>query len=62
MLNVLLNAPFLQKVRICLTLRYADMSVIANSKCMETFGLLITDTKICVSTADKKSPCNVSTI
>jgi len=39
------------------TLQYADMSVIANSKCQDTFGLLITDMKICVSTADRKSPC-----
>uniref|UniRef100_A0A1V1FIV0 Putative serine protease 64 isoform C n=2 Tax=Reticulitermes speratus TaxID=60591 RepID=A0A1V1FIV0_9NEOP len=40
------------------TLQYADMPVIANSQCIETFHELITSTKICVSTDDKRSPCN----
>jgi hypothetical protein len=42
------------------TLQYVDLSVMKNSLCEETFGDLITDTKICVSTGDLKSPCNVS--
>jgi len=41
------------------TLQYADMSVIKNIECMETFGWFIRDSKICVSTAERKSPCNV---
>ncbi|PNF13584.1 Chymotrypsin BI [Cryptotermes secundus] len=40
------------------TLQYVDLSVITNSVCQEVFGELITDTKICVSTGDLKSPCN----
>ena len=56
MFNVLLNAPFFAESLIQPdTLQYADMSVISNIKCMETFNYLITDTKICVSTADKKA-------
>lgn len=43
---------------ISITLQYVDLSVITNSLCEETFGDLITDTKICVSTGDLKSPCN----
>ena len=63
MFNVLLNVHFFAvSPSQPDTLQYADMSVISNIKCMETFGLLITDTKICVSTAERKSPCKVSTI
>lgn len=39
------------------TLQYADMSVISNLQCLDTFASYITGTKICVSTADKRSPC-----
>jgi len=56
MLNALLNAPFFAvSSDLPDTLQYADISVIANIKLMETFEYLITDTKICVSTADKKT-------
>jgi hypothetical protein len=41
-------------------LQYVDLSVIANNLCEEVFGELVTDTNICVSTYDLKSPCNVS--
>jgi hypothetical protein len=42
------------------TLQYVDLSVVANNVCEEIFEELITDTKICVSTNNLKSPCNVS--
>jgi len=60
MFNVLLNAPlFAVSPNRSATLQYADMSVISNSVCMVTFGFLINGMKICVSTPDKRSPCNV---
>jgi hypothetical protein len=63
MFNSLLNAPvFAASPGLPDILQYADMSVITNSECMETYGPLITDLKICVSTTDKRSPCKVSTI
>ncbi|GFG35049.1 hypothetical protein Cfor_07650, partial [Coptotermes formosanus] len=40
------------------TLQYVHLLVITNRECETTFGELITDTKICVSTPDFKSPCN----
>jgi len=39
------------------TLQYADMSVITNSNCMVTWGSGISGKMICVSTADRRSPC-----
>ena len=63
MFNGLLNIPFFAESSIPPdTLQYADMLVISNNKCIETFGSLITDKKICVSTDDKNSPCHVSTM
>jgi len=63
MFNGLLNIPFFAESSIMPdTLQYTNMSVISNRKCNETFGSLITDKKICVSTADKNSPCHVSTM
>ena len=56
MFNDLLNAPFFaENQNLPNILQYANMSVISNDECRETFEYLITDTKICVSTADKKT-------
>jgi len=56
MFNGLLSAPFFAvSWDLAETLQYADMSVISNIECMDTFDYLITDSKICVSTADKKA-------
>jgi len=47
---------------ICSTLRYVYLLVITNRECQETFGPLITTTKICVSTPEFISLCNVGTV
>uniref|UniRef100_A0A1V1FKM4 Putative serine protease 64 isoform A n=1 Tax=Reticulitermes speratus TaxID=60591 RepID=A0A1V1FKM4_9NEOP len=39
------------------TLQYANMSVIANRECFDIYPSYVTSTMICVSTADKRSPC-----
>jgi len=41
-------------------LMYADLTVITNKECADIYGSYITPTKICTSTHDSQSPCDVS--
>ena len=41
-------------------LNYVDLTVITNSQCANTYGNIITSTKICTSTTGGRSTCNVS--
>jgi len=60
MFNGLVNVSlFAVSTSVSDTLQYADMSVITNSNCMVNWGPVINDKMICVSTADRRSPCNV---
>ena len=42
------------------TLNYVDLTVITNTQCANTFGNIITSTKICTSTTGGRSICSVS--
>ena len=45
---------------VCSNLNYVDLTVITNSQCANTYGNIITSTKLCTSTTGGRSPCIVS--
>ncbi|PSN39432.1 hypothetical protein C0J52_12351 [Blattella germanica] len=52
------SVDYTSSTSISSTLQYVDLSVITNNECANTYGSVITSTKLCVRTSGGQSTCN----